>query len=230
MAFQGGTAGHLEDWHRAACGSNFVAPLIAMRGLAWVMRTTALALLVISSGCATVPRQAPSRFDALSDQEIARLAVREALGQLHVVEDVDAASHQVRRGTSAFANREERLAFEARLDQALRSKLTGQAPVLDQLSQACSDLQRQQLDVWPGERLKTQSQCLWADDSLSLHTLWKKPRLHRIYLDRLLEVVDDPDFTEQTRYRFKVASRKPHEGYVFKLGAWDFVEGFRVRG
>ncbi len=198
-------------------------------GLAHVMKTP-LALLVVAfaaTGCATVQK---SRFDALDDREIAKLAVREALGELHHVETVDAESMEVKRGTPAFASREEKLAYDARLEQALRSKLTGQAPVLDQLSAQCRFEQKKGFKAWPKEELKTQALCAWADASVSLHSLWKKPRLHLIYLNTLLDVVNDPEFTIQTLNKYDAQSEKPREGYVFKLGAWDAVEGFRTRG
>lgn len=194
------------------------------------MRTPlALALAFLAAGCATTQKPA-SRFDALDDAEIARLAVREALGELHQVEVVDAESQEVKRGTPAFANREERLAYDARLEAALRSKLTGQAPVLDQLAAQCTFQQKKGFKVWPKEELKAQAMCAWADASVSLHSLWKKPRLHLIYLNTLLDLVNDPEFTIQTLNKFDAQSEKPREGYVFKLGAWDSVEGFRPRG
>ncbi len=201
-----------------------------MPGLAGNMKATLLAALaVFSTACATASRnQAATRFDALDDKEIAMLAVKEALGELHVVEDVDHESSEVVRGTAAFGSREERLAYDARLEQALRSKLTGQAPVLDQLAAACAFQQKKGFAVWPREALKAQAMCSWADASVSLHSLWKKPRLHLIYLNTLLDVVNDPDYSLQVLYRFDAMSKAPREGYVFKLGAWDKVEGFRV--
>lgn len=193
------------------------------------MRTPlALAFALVATGCATTQKH--SRFDAMDDREIARLAVKEALGELHAVEVVDAESSTVTRGTPAFANRDEKVAYDARLEAALRSKLTGQAPVLDQLSAQCLFQQKKGFKVWPKEELKAQAMCTWADASVSLHSLWKKPRLHLIYLNTLLDVVGDPEFTIQTLNKFDQQSEKPREGYVFKLGAWDAVEGFRTRG
>lgn len=187
-------------------------------------------LSLFATACATTRNHTETRFDSLDDKEIARLAVREALGELHVVEAIDAVSSEVRRGTPAFANRDERLAYDARLEQALRSQLTGQAPVLDQLSAACAFQQKKGFAVWPRESLKAQALCTWADASVSLHSLWKKPRLHLIYLNTLLDVVGDPDFTIKVLNKFDAISSQPREGYVFKLGAWDTVEGFRTRG
>ncbi len=193
--------------------------------------TVLLALAFFTSACATTSRNhAATRFDDLDDKEIARIAVKEALGELHVVEDVDQVSQEVLRGTPAFANRDERLAYDSRLEQALRSKLTGQAPVLDQLSEACAFAQKKGFAVWPKESLKAHAMCEWADASVSLHSLWKKPRLHLIYLNTLLDVVNDPEYTLQVLNKFDAISNHPREGYVFKLGAWDSVEGFRTRG
>jgi hypothetical protein len=192
--------------------------------------TLFLALALFASACATTRTHSATRFDDLDDQEIARLAVKEALGELHVVEDVDQVSLEVRRGTAAFANRDERLAFDARLDGALRSKLTGQAPVLDQLAAACAFQQKKGFAVWPRETFKAQAMCAWSDASVSLHSLWKKPRLHLVYLNTLLDVVNDPEFTIEALNKFDKLSNQKREGYVFKLGAWDSVEGFRTRG
>jgi hypothetical protein len=193
------------------------------------MKTPLLAAL-FASACATTPLHGASRFDQLDDQEIARLAVREALGELNQVEVIDPLSGEVQRGVPAFADRDERIAFDARLDHALRSKLTGQAPVLDQLAEACAFQQKRGFEVWPRDAFKQQAQCAWADASVTLHSLWKKPRLHLVYLNTLLDVVNDPDFSIHALYRFDVLSRKPREGYVFKIGAWDYLEGFRPRG
>jgi hypothetical protein len=207
------------------------APAAARPGLAGNMKPTLIiALAVLASGCATTRNSAGTRFDGLDDKDIARMAVKEALGELHVVEDIDEVSQEVLRGIPAFANREERLAFDARLEQALRSKLTGQAPVLDQLTEACAFEQKKGFAAWPRESLKAQSMCSWADASVNLHSLWKKPRLHLIYLNTLLDVVNDPEFTLQVLNKFEDVSNAPREGYIFKLGAWDSVEGFRTRG
>ena len=189
---------------------------------------TAFALL--STACATAPIHSISRFDDMDDAEVARIAVREALGELNQVEVIDAASGEVQRGVAAFANREERVAFDARLDKAIRSKLTGQAPVLDQLAEACAFQQKRGYDVWPREQFKHQAECSWSDASVSLHSLWKKPRLHLVYLNTLLDVVNDPDYSIHVLYRFDVVSKMPREGYVFKIGSWDTLEGFRPRG
>lgn len=192
--------------------------------------TFILAFALLASACATTRSRTATRFDGLDDKEIARLAVREALGELHIVEDVDQVSQEVVRGTPAFATREERLAFDARLEAALRSKLTGQAPVLDQLTEACAFQQKKGFAVWPKETFKAQAMCAWSDASVSLHSLWKKPRLHLVYLNTLLDVVNDPEFTIQVLNKFDKLSSQKREGYVFKLGAWDSVEGFRTRG
>lgn len=188
------------------------------------------ALSLLSAACATTRNHAAARFDALDDKEIARLAVREAMGELHVVQDIDQVSQEVRRGTPAFTTREERIAYDDRLEQALRSVLKGQAPVLDQIAASCAFQQKKGFAVWPGESLKARALCTWDDASVSLHSLWKKPRLHLVYLNALLDVVNDPEFTLQTLNRFDAMSNRPREGYVFKLGAWDVVEGFRTRG
>jgi hypothetical protein len=192
--------------------------------------TILIALALLTSACATTRNQAATRFEALDDREIAKLAVQEALGELHVVEAVDQVSQEVVRGTPAFTTREERLAYDARLEQALRSKLTGQQPVLDQLTQVCAFQQKKGFAVWPKEQFKAQALCTWSDASVSIHSLWKKPRLHLVYLNTLLDVVNDPEFTIQVLEKFDHLSNQPREGYVFKLGAWDYVEGFRTRG
>jgi len=158
------------------------------------------------------------------------MAVKEALGELHVVDEIDQVSQEVRRGIPAFATRDERLAYDARLEQALRSKLTGQAPVLDQLTAACTFQQKKGFAVWPREQFKAQALCEWSDASVSLHSLWKKPRLHLVYLTTLLDVVNDPEFTIQVLNKFDALSSQKREAYIFKLGAWDSLEGFRTRG
>ena len=142
---------------------------------------------------------------------------------------VDAAG-EVQLGQPAFTHHDERVAFEARLDRAIRSRLKGQAPVLDQLAEACAFQQKKGYEVWPRDSFKQQEQCSWADASVTLHSLWKKPRLHLVYLNTLLDVVNDPDFSIHSLYRFDVLSKKPREGYVFKLGASDYLEGFRPQG
>ena len=198
-------------------------------GLAGNMKPTLLIpLALLASACATTSNGSAIRYDRLDDKEIARLAVREALGELHAVQDIDQASQEVLRGTPAFATREDRLAYDARLEQALRSRLTGQAPVLDQLTEACAFEQKKGFAVWPKETFKAQALCTWSDASVSIHSLWKKPRLHLVYLNTLLDVVNDPEFTILVLNKFDAISKKPREGYVFRLGAWDTVEGFRT--
>ena len=187
------------------------------------------ALILLSSACATAPIHSASRFEDLDDQQVARIAVREALGELNQVQVVDAAG-EVQLGQPAFTHHDERVAFEARLDRAIRSRLKGQAPVLDQLAEACAFQQKKGYEVWPRDSFKQQAQCSWADASVTLHSLWKKPRLHLVYLNTLLDVVNDPDFSIHSLYRFDVLSKKPREGYVFKLGASDYLEGFRPQG
>ena len=138
------------------------------------MKTTLLvALALLSSACATA--RPASRFADLDDQQIARLAVQAALGEVAAIN--------------------EQAAFDARLEQALRSKLTGQAPVIEQLADACAFQQKKGHDVWPRDSFKVQPQCSWADASITLHSLWKKPRLHLVYVNTLLDVVNDPDFS-----------------------------------
>ena len=157
--------------------------------------TVLIALAALASACATTRNSTATRFEDLDDKDIARMAVKEALGELHVVEDIEPVSH------------EERLAFDARLEQALRGKLTGQQPVLDQLTAACAFAQKKGFAVWPKETFKAQSMCEWSDASVSLHSLWKKPRLHLVYLNTLLDVVNDPDFTIQVLNKFDARTR-----------------------
>ena len=58
----------------------------------------------------------------------------------------------------------------------------------------------------------------------------KTPRLHLVYLNTLLDVVNDPEFSLTALARFDALSQKQPQGYVFKLGASDYLEGFRPRG
>jgi hypothetical protein len=190
----------------------------------------AIAAALLASACATTGNRSTSRFDDLDDAEIARIAVHEALGELHTVEAIDQDSGEVQLGVPAFASHDERVAFEARLDKAIRSRLTGQAPVLDQLADRCEYQQKKGFEVWPREQFKQRAECSWADASVTIHSLWKKPRLHLVYLNTLLDVVGDPEFAIRSLDQFDALSKRPREGYVFKIGASDYLEGFRPRG
>lgn len=198
------------------------------------MRSLALILVSFSVvGCAHIDRAAASNvtvYGVMTDAEIARVAVQEALGELHQVEAVDADSGLVTHGRPAFRTRDERLDFERRVDEVLRARVYGQGPTLELVRIRCEALQRAGWEGWPGDASAHRRACDYGDQAVTVHSLFKKPMLQRAYVDVLLGVVDDADFARHARARLAELSRAQVEPYVFVVETWERVEGFRPRG
>lgn len=198
------------------------------------MRFTALILLLFSLvGCAHIDRARAAQvtvFQVMSDAEIARTAVEEALGELHEVQEIDAETGLVTRGQAAFRSRQERLDFEARVDALIRARVYGQGPTLELVRIRCLALQQSGWKGWPEEEATRRRACEYGDELLTLHSLFKKPMLQRAYIDVLLSAVEDADFAGHARARLSELSSARLEPYVFTVEAWERVEGFRPRG
>ena len=183
-------------------------------------------------GCAHVDRQAAlsaNVFDVMSDAEIARLAVAEALGELHTVERIDADGTVV-AGQAAFHSRDERLTYERRVEALLRAQVYGQGPALELLRKHCEQLQQTGWRAWPKDVSKLQSSCAYGDGSVTLHSTWKKPMLQRALLDVLVPLANDPMLQEHVVYRLAELAKKGVEPYRLAVERWDRIEGFRPRG
>lgn len=183
-------------------------------------------------GCAHVDRHeamSATVFDVMSDAEIARLAVAEALGELHVVERVDAEG-TVTSGKAAFHSRDERLAFERRVDFLLRKQVYGQGPALELLRTHCQALQRTGWRAWPKDLPKLHAACEYGDTAVTLHSVWKKPMLQRALLDLMVPLAADPLLEEHVAFRLQELSRRGVEPYQLAVERWDRIEGFRPRG
>lgn len=198
------------------------------------MRSLALILVSFSVvGCAHIDRAAASNvtvYGVMNDAEIARVAVQEALGELHQVQAVDADSGLVTNGQPAFRSRDERLDFERRVDEVVRARVYGQGPTLELVRIRCEALQRAGWEGWPGDASANRRACDYGDQAVTVHSLFKKPMLQRAYVEVLLGVVADADFTRHARARLVELSRVQVEPYVFVVETWERVEGFRPRG
>ncbi len=199
------------------------------------MRSLLLAILACFSlvGCAHVDRAealAANRYDVMTDVEIARAAVREALGELHRVEGVDASTGAVTRGEPAFRSREERLSYEARVDRLIRARTYGQGPTLQLVRIRCDALQRTGWQGWPGDALKQRRACEYGDGAHSVHTLYKQPMLQRAWVEVMLDVIGDQSLSHEVRRKLDAVQRLGVEPYFFVVEAWETVEGFRPRG
>ncbi|MEW5741865.1 MAG: hypothetical protein AB1938_23320 [Myxococcota bacterium] len=198
------------------------------------MRSLPLLLLSLAVvGCAHLDRAQATQvtvFQVMSDAEIARAAVEEALGELHQVQEIDAETGLVTRGQAAFHTRQERLDFEARVDGLVRARVYGQGPTLELVRIRCQALQRAGWEGWPADEAANRRACDYGDELLTLHSLFKKPMLQRAYIDVLLGAVDDETFARHARARLSELSRAQLEPYVFTVEAWERVEGFRPRG
>lgn len=198
------------------------------------MRSLALILVSFSVvGCAHIDRaqaEDVTVYGVMNDQEIARIAVQEALGELHEVQAVDADTGVVTAGRSAFRTREERLDFERRVDEVLRARVYGQGPTLELVKIRCEALQRAGWEGWPGDAAASRRACDYGETSVTVHSLFKKPMLRRAYVDVLLNVVNDDAFAQHARARLSELSSAPVEPYLFVVGTWERVEGFRPRG
>lgn len=188
--------------------------------------------MALASGCATIDRQqarTATAYDVMTDDEIARAGVREALGELHEVLTIDAETSVVTAGRSAFQSREERLIFERRIDALVRGRVYGQGPTMELLRIHCEALQRSGWAGWPGDRARLHRACDYGDADVTLHSLFRKPMLQRAYVDLLLAVIGDDAFSTASRERLTRLAEQPLEPYSFVVGAWERVEGFRPR-
>ncbi|PZR07828.1 MAG: hypothetical protein DI536_26040 [Archangium gephyra] len=196
------------------------------------MRNSLLVALLFTTGCAHVSREeamAVTAYDVMSDAEIAEAAVKEALGELHQVRAIDE-NGVVTSGRPAFESRDERLAFERRVDGLLRKKIYGQGPTLELVRIHCELQQKAGWASWPGDTAHVRNACSYGDSVVTLHSLFKKPMLQRAYVDALLAVADDPVLTWHAQRRMSDLERTGVEPYLFIVGNWERVEGFRPRG
>ncbi|MCC6334653.1 MAG: hypothetical protein IT380_11800 [Myxococcales bacterium] len=198
------------------------------------MRALPLILLSFAAvGCAHVDRAQATQvtlYEVMSDAEIARAAVEEALGELHEVQEIDAETGVVTRGQSAFRSRQERLDFERRVDALVRARVYGQGPTLELVRLRCEALQRTGWEGWSADADAHRRACDYGDEVVTLHSLFKKPLLQRAYVHVLLDAVGDVEFSRHARARLAELSRAPLEPYVFTVEAWERVDGFRPRG
>jgi hypothetical protein len=197
------------------------------------MRISMLVLLSFSVvGCAHINRAealAATPYDVMSDAEVANVAVAEALGELHEVTAIDA-DGVVTEGRAAFANRTERLAYEARVDAIIRARIYGQGPTLELVRLQCERLSRAGWASWPGDERTRLPSCEYGDVSLTVHSLFKKPMLQRAFVEVLLGVANDSLLTARARRRLLELERRGVEPYLLMVERWDRVEGFRPRG
>ncbi|MFT3707109.1 MAG: hypothetical protein QM817_05510 [Archangium sp.] len=196
------------------------------------MRSLTLLALVTLAGCAHVDRTEAlnaNAFDVMSDAEIATAAISESLGELHQVAAIDADGIVV-QGQAAFANREERLSFERRVDALVRSRVYGQGPTLQLVRIRCEQLHRAGWEAWPKNEGAQLRGCEYGDTSLTLHSLFKKPALQRAFIELMLDATNDPLLAGQVRRKLVRLERTGVEPYLFVVERWDRVEGFRPRG
>lgn len=193
-----------------------------------------LSLLVVGVsvvGCAHIDRQAAmaaTTYDVMSDAEIARAAISEAVGELHEVKQIDAEGVVV-QGQAAFISREERLAYERRVDSLVRAKIYGQGTTLMLLSKRCEELQRAGWEAWPKDDGARRLACDFSD-GVTLHSLFKKPALQRTFVQLMLDSAADPILAGQVKRKLVRLERTGVEPYLFIVERWERVEGFRPRG
>lgn len=195
------------------------------------MRFAPILFAFLMVGCAHVNRTeavSANVYEVMSDAEIARLAVHEALGELHQVQSVDAEG-VVTAGKAAFANRDERLTFERRVDALVRSRIYGQGPTLQLVRIRCEQLDRSGWAQWPGDERAQKRACEYGDVSMTVHSLFKKPMLQRALVEVMLESVGDELFALRARNRLVQLQRDGVEPYLFIVERWERVEGFRPR-
>lgn len=183
-------------------------------------------------GCAHLNREqalAATTYDVMNDAEIARVAVAEALGELHQVDAIDA-DGVVTSGQSGFHSREERLAFERRVDAILRGKIYGQGPTLQLVRIRCEQLHQAGWSSWPGDARTVVTGCEYGDVSMTVHSLFKKPLLQRAFVEVMLDTAEDPLLAGQVKRKLLALERTGVEPYLFIVGRWERVEGFRPRG
>ncbi|MFZ5443461.1 MAG: hypothetical protein ACOZQL_25865 [Myxococcota bacterium] len=196
------------------------------------MRTLLTSILLSFSlvGCAHIDREqalAATSYDVMTDAEIARAAIAEATGELHQVATVDADG--VASGRAAFSNREERLAFDRRVDALVRQRVYGQGPTLQLVRVRCEQLQKAGWASWPGDEASRRNACEYGDASVTIHSLFKKPQLHRAFLDLMLEAAADPILAGQVKRKLVELGRSGIQPYVLAVEQWERVEGFRAR-
>ncbi len=189
-----------------------------------------LLLSLTTLGCAHLDRQqtlAATLYDVMTDAEIANVAVAEALGELHEVQAIDAEG-VVTKGRAAFTSREERLAYERRVDAIIRAKIYGQGPTLQLLRIHCEKLHRAGWASWPGEGVGRTSACEYGE--VTVHSLYKKPLLQRAFVELMLEVTHDSILGAHVKRRLLKLEQTGVEPYLLMVERWDRVEGFRPRG
>ena len=196
------------------------------------MRIALLLLSFTALGCAHIDREqalSATMYDVMSDAEIANVALAEALGELHQVKTIDAEG-MVSSGRAAFNSREERLAYERRVDQLIRARIFGQGPTLQLVRIPCERLHRAGWASWPGDETSRRNACEYGDVSVTVHSLFKKPLLQRAFVELLLEVTNDSIVTSRVKHRLLQLERSGVEPYLLMVERWDRVEGFRPRG
>lgn len=196
------------------------------------MRSPLFALVLLAAGCAHVDRTealSANAFDVMSDAEIARTAIAEALGELHEVAAIDELG-VVTQGRAAFASRDERLSFERRVDAIVRAKIYGQGPTLQLVRIRCEQLHRAGWQAWPRNEGVALRACEYGDASVTLHSLFKKPLLQRAFVEVMLEAAEDPLLAGQVKRKLVRLERTGVEPYLFIVERWERVEGFRPRG
>jgi hypothetical protein len=182
-------------------------------------------------GCAHIDREqamAATSYDVMTDAEIAHVAVAEALGELHQVESIDA-DGVVSSGRPAFTTREERLAYERRVDALIRAKIYGQGPTLQLVRIRCEQLHKAGWSSWPGDEHARRNACEYGDVATSVHSLFKKPLLHRAFVDLMLDSAADPILAGQVKRKLVQLERSGVEPYLFVVQQWERFEGFRPR-
>ena len=189
-------------------------------------------LALTTLGCAHIDRQqalAATLYDVMTDAEIANVAIAEALGELHEVKAIDE-DGVVTQGRAAFTSRDERLAYERRVDAIIRAKIYGQGPTLQLVRIRCEQLHKAGWASWPGDEVARKSACEYGDVSMTVHSLFKKPRLQRAFVDLLLEVTPDSISSAHVKHRLLQLEKTGVEPYLLMVERWDRVEGFRPRG
>lgn len=197
------------------------------------MRNTfGIALAFATLGCAHIDRAqalAATSYDVMTDAEVAHVALSEALGELHEVTAIDA-DGVVTQGRAAFTSRTERLAYERRVDQLVRAQIYGQGPTLQLVRIHCEQLHKAGWASWPADELARRSACEYGDVSMTVHSLFKKPLLHRALVDLLLAVTNDSVLTARVKHQLLRLESTGVEPYLLMVERWDRVEGFRPRG
>jgi hypothetical protein len=180
-------------------------------------------------GCAHIDREqalAATSWDVMTDAEIARAAVAESLGELHQVDAIDADGVVV-KGTPGFVTREERLAYEHRVDTIIRAQVYGQGPTLELVRIRCEQLQKAGWSSWPRDEGVRREACEYGE--VSMHSLFKKPMLQRAFVELMLQAAADPLLAGQAKRKLMALERTGVEPYLFIVQQWERFEGFRPR-